>query len=83
MKQFARQALGKEDVVAENQADGVFADELFTDDESLSKSIRAGLHFVAEIDAPLRAVFEQIFKGGLVFGGGDYQNVFDSRQHQS
>ena len=80
--QFLCQALGKEDVVAENQADGISADEICTDDEGLGQTIRAGLTFVAEVDAPLRAVFEQIFEGGLVFGGGDYQNVFDSGQHQ-
>ena len=82
MLQLLCQALGKEDVVAENQADGLFADEICTDDESLGKTIRAGLNFVVEADAPLGTVFEQIFEGGLVFGGGDYQNVFDSGQHQ-
>jgi len=43
MLQLLCQALGKEDIITKNQADGVFADELFADDEGLGQAIRAGL----------------------------------------
>ena len=80
------QGLGKrlavENIVAQDQADVVVADELFADDECLRQAVGAGLFGVADGDAEIAAVAEQSSERGIVFGGGDDQDFAYSGQHQ-
>ena len=50
--------LAVEDVVAEDQAHRVFADEFFADNERLGEAIRRRLLGIAQVDAELAAVAE-------------------------
>src|SRR5690606_15871746 len=76
------EAVTEEDVVAEHQGAGLAIEEGFADEEGLGKAFGLGLFGVAELDAPLRAVAEQVLKGGGVFWGGAHQHLPDLRQHQ-
>ncbi len=71
-----------EDVVAEDQAGAVVADEVLSDEEGLRQAVRRGLLGVGEADAVVRAVAQQPFKSGQVLRGADDQDVPDARQHQ-
>ena len=52
------QATAVVNVVAQNQADGIIADELFTDDEGLCQAIRTLLHSVFDIQAQFSPITE-------------------------
>ena len=52
------------------------------DDEGLRQPVRRRLHRVAEIDAPARAVAQQLLEARRVLRRGDDQDVADARQHQ-
>ena len=80
--QQLRQAVAEEDVVAQHQCAGIAADERAADDEGLRQAVRRRLHGVAQSDAPLRAVAEQLLEQRLVVRRGDDQDVADAGQHQ-
>ena len=71
-----------EDVVAEHQGGEIVADELFANDEGLGETIRAGLNGVLQIQAPARAVAEQLLETRCVLRCGDDQDVTDTSQHK-
>src|SRR5205085_10642975 len=71
-----------EDVVAENEAARVVADEVAADEKCLRESARIGLRGVCEIESPLRAVAEQTPKERLIVGSGDEEDVDDAGEHQ-
>ena len=75
------EGLAIEDVVAQYQADVVATDKFFADDESLGEAVRAGLYGVLQADAEVAAVAEQAAEGGVVFGGGDDEDVADAGEH--
>ena len=59
LAQGGAEAGAVEDVVAEHEGHGVVTDEVGADDEGLREAVGAGLHGVADLDAPLPAVAEQ------------------------
>ena len=71
-----------EDVVAQHQRAGLAAHEVFAQDEGLRQAVRAGLHAVAQVQAPLRAVTQQVLKARGVLRRADDQDVADAGQHQ-
>ena len=71
-----------EDVVAEHEAGAVVADELLADDEGLREAVGGGLLGVFEVDAVVGAVAQEAFEAGEVVGGGDDEDVADTREHQ-
>ena len=75
------EGLAIEDVVAQYEADVVAADKFFADDEGLGKAVWAGLYGVLQADAEVAAVAEQAAEGGVVFGGGDDEDVADAGEH--
>gem|GEM_PF-2588345 len=75
------EGLAVEDVVAQYETDVVAADKFFADDEGLGKAVWAGLYGVLQADAKVAAVAEQAAEGGVVFGGGDDEDVADAGQH--
>ena len=52
------------------------------EDEGLRQPVRAGLHAVADVDAPLRAVAQQRLEARRVLRRADEQDVADAGQHQ-
>ena len=82
LAQQLAEACSVEDVVAQDQTGTVVADELFTDDESLSQSVGRGLLGVFEVEAIVAAVAQQTLETWQVVGGGDDENLTDACQHQ-
>lgn len=81
LSQCVSKAAAVKDVIPQHHA-GVVADEGFSQQNRLSQSVRAGLHHIAEADAKLTAIPQQLFKAGRIRGGGDNENVLNARQHQ-
>ena len=71
-----------EDVVAQHQGGGRVADELLTNHKGLGQAVGAGLHGVLQVQAPLAAVAQQLFKARRVLRGADDEDVADARQHE-
>ena len=61
---------------------GRAADEATAEDEGLRQAVRAGLHAVADVHAPLAAVAEQGLEARRVLRRADQQDVADAGQHQ-
>ena len=76
------EAAAVEDVVAQHEAGAVVADELLADDEGLREAVGGGLLGVFEVDAVVGAVAQEAFEAGEVVGGGDDEDVADTREHQ-
>ncbi|MDT4861586.1 hypothetical protein FQZ97_961970 [compost metagenome] len=76
------EVLAVEDVVAKDQAYGILANELFANQEGLSQAVRRRLHRIAELDAKLAAVPQQLTVLRQVMGGGDHQDFADASKHQ-
>ncbi|MNP32289.1 hypothetical protein D3C76_1254600 [compost metagenome] len=70
------------DVVTQHQRRQVVADEALTDDERLGQAIRRWLYRVGDVDTPLVAIAQQLLEARRVQGGGDDQDIADTRQHQ-
>ncbi|MNT44703.1 hypothetical protein D3C72_1812430 [compost metagenome] len=71
-----------EDVVAQHQAARLAVDEVAADQVGLRQPVRARLHGVLDIHAPLRAIAQQLLEQGLLVRGVDDQHFTDTRQHQ-
>ena len=80
--QLLLQVMAVEDVVAQHQCAGCAVQELLADDEGLCQPIRAGLHGVLEIQAPLAPVAQQLLKARRVLRRADDEDVAHSAQHQ-
>ncbi|MNV78999.1 hypothetical protein D3C71_1725290 [compost metagenome] len=80
--QQPRQFVAIEDVVAQHQRARVLADERRTDQERLRQPLGRRLHRVAEVQAPLRAVAQQLLEPRRVLRRRDDEDVADARQHQ-
>ena len=76
------EAVAVDDVVAEDHADAVVADEVLADEEGLGEAVRGGLLGVREADAVVGAVPEQAPEAREVLRRADDQDVADPRQHQ-
>ena len=76
------QVVAEEDVVAEDQADRLAADELGADEERLGDALGLRLHRVGEPQAELRAVAEQLLDQRQVARRADDQDLADAGQHQ-
>ena len=70
------------DVVAQHQRRRVVADEILADQKGLRQTIRAGLHGVLQVQAPLGTIAQQLLEARRVLRRGNDQNVADTRQHQ-
>src|SRR5450830_1659655 len=71
-----------EDVVAEDERHGVLADEVGSQDESLSQAVRLRLDRVADRDAELRAVSEKTVELGCVVRCCDDEDLADTCSDQ-
>ena len=80
--QLFLQVVAVEDVVAQHQRAVVAADKLFAEDEGLRQAVRAWLHFVLQVQAPLAAVAQQLLKARRILRGADGQDVADTGQHK-
>ena len=80
--QNAGEAAAIENVVPQHHGAGRIADEFLADEEGLSKTIRAGLDGIAQVNAKVAAVSQKLPEAGGIRGGGNNQNVPNSRQHQ-
>jgi len=80
--QLLGEVLAVEDVVAEDQAYRIVADELFTDQEGLGQAVRRRLFGVTEVDPELAAVAQQVLVLRQILRCRDDQNVADAGEHQ-
>ena len=71
-----------EDVVTQNQGGLVISDEVGTEDKRLRQPVRHVLDHILEMAPDATAVTEKPFEMGKVGGGGDDENVADSRRKQ-
>jgi hypothetical protein len=77
-----RQAVPVEDVVAEDEADLVGADEGAPDHEGVGEPARVRLNRIGETKPELGAVAEELLEKLLIVRRGDDQDVRDAGQHQ-
>ena len=80
--QHAGETTAIEDVVAQDKAGTIVADEFFANDESLSQAIGTGLFCIFEAYPQLRTVAQQTLKSWQVVRGRDNQYLADACQHQ-
>ena len=71
------EAVAVEDVVAQDHCAAVVADELFTEDESLSQAVRGRLDLILQMDAVLAAIAQQRLEAGVSVGSDD-EDVLDA-----
>ena len=76
------QTMPEENVVPEDHRDFVGSDEFLPDDEGLCESVRAGLDRIAQVDAELMSVAEQLAETRCVLRRRDDQNLPDTGRHQ-
>ncbi|OIQ72078.1 hypothetical protein GALL_462990 [mine drainage metagenome] len=79
---LSMQIVAVKNVVAQHQGTGCIADEVLADDECLRQAIRAGLHGVLQVEAPVAAVTEQLLEARGILRRGDDENVLNPGQHQ-
>ncbi|MNI29947.1 hypothetical protein D3C73_837760 [compost metagenome] len=82
MFQLVAEVLAVENVIAEDQAHRIVADELFADEEGLGQAIWRRLLGIAEMYAELAAITQQVAVLRQVLGGGDQQDFLDAGEHQ-
>ncbi len=80
--QLFLQIVAVEDVIAQHQRAIVAADKLFAEDKGLGQTVRAWLHFILQIQAPLAAVAQQLLEARRILRGADDQDIADTSQHQ-
>ena len=71
-----------EDVVSQDHAGGIVADEFPADDESLGQAVGRRLLGIGETDAIIGAVSQQTLEAGQVVRRGDDQDILDTGQHE-
>ncbi len=76
------EAGGVEDIVAEDEADVVGADELLTKHEGLGEAVRDSLLDEVETAADARAVAEHLAETRQILGRRDNQDLADAREHE-
>ena len=80
--QLLAEMLSVENVVAQNQAHRVIADEFFADQKRLGQTVRSGLFLVVKMHAKLAAITQQVAILRQVLRGGNNQDFTDAGQHQ-
>ena len=76
------EAVAVEDVVAQDEAGAIVADELLPDDEGLRQTVGTGLLGILETHAVVGAVAQEALEPRQVVGGADDEDVADAGQHQ-
>ena len=82
LQQQIPEAGAVEDVVAQDHADGVVADELLADDKGLCQAVGRGLLRIGELHAVVGSVAQQAPEARQVVRRGDDQDLPDPRHHQ-
>ena len=77
-----QEALAVEDVVAEDEGDGIVADEFAADDEGLGETFGLGLDRVLEVEAEVFTVAEEALEAPDVVGCGDDEDVAQAGEHE-
>ena len=80
--QQRHKVMAVKDVVAQHQRAWIVSDKVFADEKGLRQAVRAGLHGVLQIHAPLAAVAQQLRKARRVLRRADDQDVANAGQHQ-
>ena len=76
------EAVALEDVVAQDKAGAVVANEVGADGEGLRQPVGRWLLSIGEVHAVVAAVAQQALEAGQVEWRGDDENVADARQHE-
>ena len=71
-----------ENIIAENQCNGIISDELFSDNERLSQPFRFRLDSIGEFHAKAGTIFQKTLETGLIFGSRNDENITDPGEHQ-
>lgn len=80
--QRIREAVAVEEIVAEDERDRVFADEVGADEKRLGEALWAQLLGVGETHADVAAVAQQLAEARQIGGRGDDEDVADAGQHE-
>jgi len=83
LPKHAREACAVEDVVAQDEAHRVFADEFLADKERLGQAVRGRLFRVLQAETVIRAVAKQATEARKVLRCRDQKNIPEPRQHQN
>ena len=83
LPKHAREARAVEDVVAQDEAHRVFADEFLADQKCLGQAVRGRLFRVLQADSIIRAVAKQATEARKVLRCRDQKNIPNPRQHQN
>ena len=80
--QLLRQSVAVEEIVAEDQAHGIGADEVGADQERFGDAARLALHRILHANAPLCAVAEQPLKERPVVRRADQERLANPGEHE-
>ncbi len=80
--QVAREVVTVKNIVAQHQRAGFLPYEVLCDEKGLRDAARVRLHGVLEIEAPARAVTEQLLEARGVLRCGDHEDIADACEHQ-
>ena len=71
-----------EDVIPQHQGARAAANKVRTDDESLRQPIRAWLHRIADVHAPLAAIAQKLLEARRILRRADDKDLAHTAQHQ-
>jgi len=80
--QHFRQAVPKENIIAQYQAGAFARQKFFANQKGIRQAARNSLNSISKRQTPLGAIPQQALIQKLLFGRGDYQYFPDARQHQ-
>ena len=80
--QLFDQVVTIKNIVAQHQSAGLVVDKIFADGEGLRQAVRAGLHRILNVHAPLRTVTQQLSETWRVVGRGNHQHVTNTTEHE-
>ncbi|MNP42693.1 hypothetical protein D3C76_1364760 [compost metagenome] len=69
-----------ENVVAQYQGGRIITDEIRADSERLRQAVRARLHGIGKVQAPLRTIAQQLLEARCVLWRGDDEDVANTCQ---
>ena len=80
---MARQAIAKEDVIAQHERTRIPVNELLTNDEGLSQAIRRRLLGIGQVDTKVRTILKQALEVGQILRSRNDQDVANARHHEN
>ena len=74
--------MATEDIIAQHHYRWGAGQKLLCQNKGLRQTVRAGLHFILERDAPLATIAQDALKLICIIGSGDNHDLTDTSHHQ-